>query len=57
MQIEIRPTPVFKDDIKGRVTKPSVGMYAAGFQWTPACKTDLRATFAKAREAMKVGER
>lgn len=57
MQIEIRPTPVFKDDIKGRVTKPSVGMYAAGFQWTPACKTDLRATFAKAREAIKAGER
>jgi hypothetical protein len=54
MQTIIMPKPLFKDDIKGRVTKPKVGLYSPSFQWVPAVKTDLAARFAPIREQINI---
>lgn len=37
----------------GRLTMPSRRLTDPAFQYTPACKTDLRETFRRAREAMR----
>lgn len=37
----------------GRLTMPSKRLTDPGFSYTPACKTDLRETFRRAREAMR----
>jgi hypothetical protein len=37
----------------GRLTLPSQRLTDPAFQYTPACKTDLRETFRRAREAMR----
>lgn len=34
-----------------RVTKPSVSLLDPRFKYTPACKTNLRETFRRVREA------
>lgn len=40
--------------LKGRVTKPAVGLQDEAFVYTPAIKTDLRQTFARARAELGV---
>jgi hypothetical protein len=37
----------------GRLTMPSQRLTDPAFQYTPACKTDLKETFRRAREAMR----
>jgi hypothetical protein len=37
----------------GRLTLPTLRLTDPAFQYTPACKTDLRETFRRAREAMR----
>lgn len=37
----------------GRLTMPSQRLTDPAFVYTPACKTDLRETFRRAREAMR----
>jgi hypothetical protein len=37
----------------GRLTMPSQRLTDPAFVYTPACKTDLRETFRRAREAMQ----
>jgi hypothetical protein len=52
MKIAIQK-PCFKDEISGRVVKPSVPITSNKFEYVPACKTDLRETFRKARERIQ----
>jgi len=45
-EIEIRlPTAKLTCDLKGRVTKPSLGIQHAEFIYVPSINTDLQATF------------
>lgn len=37
----------------GRLTMPSKRLTDPAFKYTPACKTDLRETFRRAREALR----
>jgi hypothetical protein len=39
---------------KGRKTLPSVPITSNKFEYVPACKTDLRETWRKAREVMGI---
>jgi hypothetical protein len=56
MKIRIKDQ-VFRDDIKGRVTKPSKGLDDPQFVYTPAFKTDLAATFRRERERLEAERR
>lgn len=40
--------------LKGKVTKPSVGIDDEGFQYVPAIQTNLAETFRRAREELGV---
>lgn len=54
MKTHIMPQGVFKDDIKGRITRPSIAITDSRFHWTPACKVDLAARFAMVRESINI---
>lgn len=41
-----------KPDLKGRITRPDVGINDSAFQYTPSIKTNLAETFRKARERL-----
>lgn len=43
---------VLPPDLKGRITRPIVGIQDSAFVYTPSIKTDLAATFKKARERL-----
>lgn len=45
--------PSIKPDLKGRITKPVIGLQDKSFQYTPAIRTNLAETFRKAREKLR----
>lgn len=45
-ELEIRlPTAKLTCDLKGRVTKPAIGIQDSAFIYVPSINTDLQATF------------
>ncbi len=44
--------PSIKCDLKGRITRPIVGIQSSEFVYVPAIKTNLAETFKKARERL-----
>lgn len=43
---------VLPDDLKGRITRPIVGINDSAFQYTPAIRTNLAETFRRVRERL-----
>lgn len=49
--------PSIKPDLKGRITKPLIGIEDKAFVYTPAIRTNLAETFKRVRERFAAGSR